>query len=164
MVMRCMRGKIIVLGLLMTGMFACASQEKKPVQSTLAPPVGIQSSAAAAMNEGNRLFALGQFDASKVQYEAAIDAQPDLAEAYYNLGLTLDRLGNRKQAHIYYIKAANLAPGHKVIWDSPSLRRYGDVPESTSGSSGTTPVMPALGGLGGLGGSTGPGGGTGRGF
>ncbi|NKB80474.1 MAG: tetratricopeptide repeat protein [Nitrospirales bacterium] len=160
MSMGCMRGKIIIIGLLLMGLFACASQEKKSVQPTLVPPVGSQSSAATAMKEGNRLFALGQFDASKMQYETAIRAQPDLAEAYYNLGLTLDRLGNPKQAHAYYIQAANLAPGHKVIWDSPSLRRYGDVPESAS-SGGGTPVLPALGGLGGLGssggGSTGPG-------
>ncbi len=36
----------------------------------------------------------------------------------------------------HYLEAANLAPGHKVIWNSPPLRRYGNVqPESESEAS-----------------------------
>ena len=30
----------------------------------------------------------------------------------------------------HFIEAANLAPGHKVIWNSPPLRRYGNVPDA----------------------------------
>jgi Flp pilus assembly protein TadD len=78
------------------------------------------------MEEGNRLFAEGQWERSKQRYEAAITAQPTLAEAHYNLALTLERLGNRAEARRHYLEAANLAPGHKVIWNSPPLRRYGE--------------------------------------
>lgn len=140
---------MVGVGLCLAAMIGCAAPEKKVVQPTLFPPVGSKPAAVAAMKEGNRLFALNQFAASKVQYESAIQSQPDLAEAHYNLALALDRLGKPQQAREHYIQAANLAPGHKVIWDSPVLRRYGDVPDSSSSSRGAgTPVLPALGGLG----------------
>ena len=48
-----------------------------------------------------------------------------MAEAHYNLALTLVSQGSREEAEHHFIEAANLAPGHKVIWDSPPLRPYG---------------------------------------
>ena len=51
--------------------------------------------------------------------------QSDLAEAHYNLAVSLDRMGNRTDAKKHYITAANLAPGNKVIWDSPPMREIG---------------------------------------
>ncbi|MGH7165659.1 MAG: tetratricopeptide repeat protein [Nitrospiraceae bacterium] len=79
------------------------------------------------IEEGNHLFAAGQWEPSKQRYEAAIKAQPTLAEAHYNLALALERLGNRAEAKKHYLEAANLAPGHKVIWNSPPLRKHGEV-------------------------------------
>jgi tetratricopeptide (TPR) repeat protein len=79
------------------------------------------------VEEGNRLFAARQWDQAKAQYELAIKAQPSLAEAHYNLALALEMLGDEPSATKHYKEAANLAPGHKVIWNSPPLRRHGEV-------------------------------------
>ncbi|MEE8612808.1 MAG: tetratricopeptide repeat protein, partial [Nitrospirales bacterium] len=79
------------------------------------------------MEQGTQLFAAHHLEAAKKEYEAAIKIQPSLAEAHYNLALTLEQLGNPKEARHHYLEAANLAPGHKVIWNSPPLRRYGNV-------------------------------------
>ncbi|MGB4893974.1 MAG: tetratricopeptide repeat protein, partial [Nitrospira sp.] len=57
-------------------------------------------------------------------YLATIQADQTLAEAHYNLALTLERLGAKAEARKHYVAAANLAPGNKVIWDAPPLRRY----------------------------------------
>jgi len=38
-------------------------------------------------------------------------------------------LGDAEQARQQFMEAANLAPGDKVIWDSPALRPFGN-PES----------------------------------
>ncbi len=94
---------------------------------TLSAPTMAEPAAARAMEEGNRLFAAHEWQAAKAQYEGAIQVQPSLAEAHYNLALTLDRLGDPQAARRHYLQAANLAPGHKVIWNSPPLRRHGDV-------------------------------------
>ncbi len=79
------------------------------------------------MEEGNRLFAAHQWEAAKKEYEGAIEIQPSLAEAHYNLGLALMRLGDPNEARHHFLEAANLAPGNKVIWNSPPLRRHGNV-------------------------------------
>jgi len=137
---------------------ACESTPKPVLQPTLHAPVGSVPEAMKAVAEGNQLFATGRWEQAKTLYESAIKVQPSLAEAHYNLALTLDRMGDREHAKPHYMEAANLAPGHAVIWNSPVLRRYGDVKvDKKVGNS--TPVLPGLGGLGGGGGGVGtPGG------
>lgn len=112
---------IIVSGLLVSG---CATAQE---ERTLRAPNGTLPAAAAAMEEGNKLFATRQWDAAKARYEAAIKAQPTLAEAHYNLAMALESLGDEKTARTHYMEAATLAPGNKVIWDSPPLRMHGMV-------------------------------------
>lgn len=120
---------VLMTGLILTG---CAgSDDPRPSsERTLRPPDGTAPQAVAAMEEGNRLFASREWQAAKGQYEAAINAQPSLAEAHYNLALALEKLGDREAAKKHYIEAANLAPGNKVIWNAPPLRKHavGDSP------------------------------------
>ena len=132
---------IVLIGLLLTH---CATG--KTTQSrTLDPPAGTKPAALAAMEEGNRQFAQRQWEGAKAQYQAAIAAQPTLAEAHYNLAVVYDILRDDATARHHYIEAANLAPGNKVIWDAPPLRRHGDVDAHPSSSSGPS-FFPALGG------------------
>lgn len=119
---------VIVLSMVLA---SCAASEA--YQQTLRAPAGTIPSAAAANEEGNKLYKARQWEAAKVQYEAAIQAQPTLAEAHYNLGLVYDALRDDKTARKHFVEAANLAPGNKVIWDSPALRRHGDVDTSIKG-------------------------------
>ncbi len=140
---------IIVGGIV--GMFGCSSQPDPLPQRTLSAPSGTHPSALTFLNTGNERFAEGRWGAAKVQYEQAVKTQPKLAEAHYNLALALEKLGDSEQARHHYIEAANLAPGHKVIWDSPPLRRYGNVPDKPR-SNTSAPVLPGIGGGGGIGG------------
>lgn len=73
-------------------------------------------------NEGIHAYRIGQWEGAKQHFEAALAASPELAEAHYNLGWTLYRLGAMRQGDTQVIEAANLAPGNKVIWDSPPDR------------------------------------------
>ena len=74
------------------------------------------------MADGDRLASAKDWAAAAKAYERATAAQPELAEAHYNLAVCLDRMGERAEAKKHYVTAANLAPGNKVIWDSPPLR------------------------------------------
>ena len=146
-----MSGRMLLGGLLVSSLlvFVVACAGPKAVENpTLSPPGGTSAEALASVKEGNRLFAAGRWGAAKTQYELALQAQPGLAEAHYNLALVLDQMGDKAQARAHYIEAANLAPGHKVIWNSRVLRRYGDVPDPLPNGS-SAPVLPSLGGLGG---------------
>jgi Tfp pilus assembly protein PilF len=124
----------LMLLMLQSGCAATAKEER-----TLRPPGGTAASAASAVEEGNRLFASQQWAPAKAQYETAIKVQPTLAEAHYNLALALEMLGENTAARRHYIEAANLAPGHKVIWDSPPLRQHGFVDSGPKGETLLTP-------------------------
>ncbi len=104
----------------------CAGPEKKPSAGLpLKAPAGTPTAAVTAVDAGNNLFAQGQWELAKAQYEAAINAHPTLAEAHYDLALALDRLGRKAEATVHYKEAANLAPGNQVIWNAPPFRQYG---------------------------------------
>lgn len=120
---------------------ACASH---PASSdrTLTAPVGTVPTAVTAMEEGNRQFAGRHWEAAKTQYQDAIKAQPTLAEAHYNLALVYDMLRDDATAKRHFIEAANLAPGNKVIWDAPPLKRHGDVDAHPKGND--TLFLPAV--------------------
>jgi tetratricopeptide (TPR) repeat protein len=121
----------VVIGMIGFALGSCAGGGS---QGTLelalsAPPKSVPA-AAAAIEEGNTLFHARQWEAAKAQYETAIQAQPTLAEAHYNLGLVYDALRNDKEARKHFVEAANLAPGNKIIWSSPALRQHGNVTAS----------------------------------
>ncbi len=135
----------LLVGLLVGG---CASSPD-PLVALPAPP-GTPPPALHAMEEGNRLFEAGDWASAKAQYEAAVAAHPTLAEAHYNLALSLEKLGNPRLARKHYLQAANFAPGHKVIWNSPPLRPYGDAARDLPSSrSSSAPIPSPLGGIGG---------------
>ncbi len=112
----------VVVGLTLA---ACAAPQR--AERTLRAPAGTDPAIVTIMEEGNRLFKARQFEEAKIQYEAAIKAQPSLAEAHYNLGWALSSLGDEAEAKRHFMEAATLAPGNKVIWDSPPLRQHGKV-------------------------------------
>ncbi|OGW65993.1 MAG: hypothetical protein A3H49_01040 [Nitrospirae bacterium RIFCSPLOWO2_02_FULL_62_14] len=134
MIKRCKLSIMIGLsGQLLAG---CAAGGKDTLETALSAPPKAVPAAAAANEEGITLFYARQWDAAKVKFEAAIQAQPTLAEAHYNLGLVYDALRNDREARKHFIQAANLAPGNKVIWSSPALREVEVDVKATPKSSG----------------------------
>jgi Tfp pilus assembly protein PilF len=114
-----------VWSLLMIGMLSGCAGPKAPPVTILAAPTGTSAKAAPHMADGDRLFRANDWAGASQAYQAAVTQQPDLAEAHYNLAVALDRMGNKTEAKQHYVTAANLAPGNKVIWDSPPLRDSG---------------------------------------
>lgn len=94
----------------------------------LSAPTGVVATAAQHIEEGILAYKRNQWAQAKQHFEAAITAAPSLAEAHYNLGKTLYKLKAFKEGDGHFIEAANLAPGNKVIWDSPALQHV-TVPE-----------------------------------
>ena len=119
--MQCV-GRWIVVGSIFLAIVACSSTPKPTPLS--APPEAIPA-AASHNQDGLQLFADGKIDLAGNAFQAALTEDPDMAEAHYNLALTLVSSGNRDEAEQHFMEAANLAPGHKIIWDSPALRPYG---------------------------------------
>ena len=101
---------------------ACSST---PQPTLLPAPPEALPAAATHNKDGLQLFAAGKIDLAGNAFQAALTEDPNMAEAHYNLAIILASRGSRDEAEQHFIEAANLAPGHKIIWDSPALRPYG---------------------------------------
>jgi Flp pilus assembly protein TadD len=102
---------------------SCSNQSAK-IGTVLPPPAGTKPAAATQIENGNALFTSRDFAGAEEAFRQALAVDAASAEAHYNLALTLDRSGQQAEARKHYIEAANLAPGNKVIWDSPPLRQH----------------------------------------
>ena len=105
----------------------CVGASKTQEDQPLPPPEHATPLAAKMILEGNQRFAEHRWTAAIGKYEEAIESQPKLAEAHYNLGLTLYRKGPVSASRTHFMEAANLAPGHPAIWNAPPFRKYGTV-------------------------------------
>jgi Tfp pilus assembly protein PilF len=101
----------------------CSSQSGKAL-NVLPAPSGTKPAAVTEIEKGNAMFASRDFVGAEGAYRDALAVDSTSAEAHYNLAVTLDRVGHQAEAKKHYIEAANLAPGNKVIWDSPPLRGH----------------------------------------
>lgn len=101
----------------------------------LPAPAGTRQAAARHNDEGIQAYNQGQLTGAQKHFEAALQASPMLAEAHYNLGMALYKMGFEGDANPHFMKAADLAPGNEVIWSSPALSNI-EMPSKSSGSQG----------------------------
>ena len=122
-----------LVGMLMFLLFlgACTGPKHQHSEGVLPPPVDGNIEAVKALVEGNRHFADHQWTRAIKKYKESLQADSSLAEAHYNLALTLDQQGRFSESRPHYMKAADLAPGHQVIWNAPPFRQYGTVETNT---------------------------------
>jgi Flp pilus assembly protein TadD len=117
-----MLGVLVVL----LGVVACASKPKAKPLVPLALVPGTKAQAVAFTEQGTRAYQAKQFDDAKNYFSQAMTAEPQSGQAHYNYALALNALGDTESARQHFLEAANLAPGDKVIWDSPALSPYGN--------------------------------------
>lgn len=110
--------------LLFVGGAGCAKKVKPLVP--LALESGVEPQAFTLTEQGTQAYQGKQFEDAKTYFAQAVETAPQSGQAHYNYALALNALGDTEQARQHFIEAANLAPGDKVIWDSPALRQYGN--------------------------------------
>ncbi len=111
--------------LLLVGAVACFKSTAKPLVP-LALESGVKPQAVTLTEQGTQAYETRQFDDAKNYFSQAVAAAPQSGPAHYNYALALYALGDTEQARPQFMEAANLAPGDKVIWDSPALSPFGD--------------------------------------
>lgn len=77
-----------------------------------------------ANDDGVGHFQQAHWDVASDYFRKAITADPNLAEAHYNLAVTLDKMGKHDEATASFKKAAELAPTKPEIKDSPILKKH----------------------------------------
>lgn len=75
-------------------------------------------------DEGVNHAQRGHWDVAEFYFLKAIAADPKLAEAQFNHGLTLAKLHKYDEATIAFKKAIKLAPGNRTITESPILKKH----------------------------------------
>ena len=111
--------------LLLVWPVACSKSRAKPLVP-LALESGVKPQAVVLTEQGTQAYQARQFDDAKSYFSQAVATAPQSGPAHYNYALALNAVGETEQAHHQFMEAANLAPGDKVIWDSPALSPFGN--------------------------------------
>jgi len=111
--------------LVLIGSVACSMSKAKPLVP-LALESGVKPQVVTLTEQGTQAYQANQFDDAKNYFSQAVAEAPQSGPAHYNYALALNVMGDTEQARQQFMEAANLAPGDKVIWDSPALRPYGN--------------------------------------
>lgn len=128
---------------------ACSSTPKAKLRAPLAVGPGVPPAVLKLTEQGTQAHLAGRYEQAQTYFEQAVSLVPSSAEAHYNLGLSLFARGDTERAREQFIEAANLAPGDKVIWDSPALRPFGSPEPAITKQSKETPYAtqrPTFGG------------------
>ena len=80
--------------------------------------------AAAKNDEGVSHLQQGHWDVSAEHFRKAITADPNLAEAHFNLGLALDQMEKHVEATEEFKKAKELAPNNTKIAENEILKKH----------------------------------------
>lgn len=115
----------LALAVLLTGTTAC-TKSKKVVRSPLPLEAGSVQRAVDLNEQGTQAYRTRDFEQAKMLFAETVAAAPQSGPAHYNYGLALNALGETETARKQFMEAANLAPGDKVIWDSPALSPFGN--------------------------------------
>ncbi len=118
--------KIALVGAMFVLLAACYGGGKgttSQIPSMMSPEMANQE-AASKNNEGVDHLVQGHYDVSKPLFEQAIAAQPDFAEAHFNLGVTLDGQGDHAGATESFKKAMEFGKGNAKIAESEILKKH----------------------------------------
>jgi len=121
-----------VMFLFLVGSTACSSK-RKPLAPLALAGFDAKPQAVTWTEQGTQAYQAQQFEEAKQYFQQTVAAVPESGQAHYNYALALNALGDAAEARQHFLEAANLAPGDKIIWDSPALAPYGD-PETKTRS------------------------------
>jgi Flp pilus assembly protein TadD len=109
---------------LLLGVAACTEESSKPGVPSLMAPAGLSDTEAGGKNNvGVSHLEMRHYDIAEGYFRDAIALRPDFAEAWFNLGVTLDGLGKQPEAVEAFRKAAQFGAGNPNIAESDILKK-----------------------------------------
>jgi len=105
-----------------------AAGEAKPelpaAETSIALMAPVASPGRTANDEGVTHAQQGHWDVAEGHFRKAVEADPKLGEAQFNLGLALDKLSKHDEAKAAFMKAVELAPNDIRITESEILKKH----------------------------------------
>jgi Tfp pilus assembly protein PilF len=91
----------------------------------IAAPEGYANATAAARNRDGMDHLLREhWEKAAADFGRALEADPDLAAAHFNLALALDQEGRHEEAAEHFKEAVRLAPADPRISDNEVLKKH----------------------------------------
>lgn len=100
------------------------AEEKAAAETAVALTAPEGSAGRAHNEEGVTHAGEGHWDVAEGHFRKALEADSTLAEAHFNLGLALSKIGKHEEATAAFKKAAELAPDNTKITESPILKEH----------------------------------------
>ncbi|HEX9759173.1 MAG TPA: tetratricopeptide repeat protein [Nitrospiria bacterium] len=118
--------KIVGYGMLalFAGLFLGLAVETVEAGSEKALSASRGSAGEAPNAEGIKHYNKDHWGVAEEHFREAVKADEKLAEAHFNLALSLDKLGNHGEATQHFKKALELAPKNPAIADSKILKAH----------------------------------------
>lgn len=91
-----------------------------------AAPLGLSDGSSAAMHnaEGIKHYEKGHWKQAYKHFHEAVEANPDAAEAHYNLALALDKMGQHQDAAKHFKVAQDKGKDNPDIQNSAILKAH----------------------------------------
>ena len=118
--------RCVMLGVMLTLVATAACSHKRKPLVPLLLEGEVKPHATVLTEQGTAAYQTQQYEDAKRYFEQAVAEAPESGQAHYNYALALNALGNMEVARRHFLQAADLAPGDKIIWDSPALSPFGN--------------------------------------
>ncbi len=119
--------KIFILGILMMTLSACESSGTSNSRAqipALMSPDSVSGPAASKNNEGVDHLVQGHYDVALDYFKEALSANPNFAEAHFNMAISLDGMGNHTKATASFQKASDLGANNPKISGNDMLKKH----------------------------------------
>lgn len=122
---------LVLFGSILGMVLSCGQQSGKGPQKAPAVKMALKApsdasnkSAAMKNDEGVSHLVQEHWDVSNKFFREAISADPNMAEAHFNLALSLDEMGQHTEASEHFQKARELAPNDPRIAENEVLKKH----------------------------------------
>jgi tetratricopeptide (TPR) repeat protein len=102
----------------------CGMKNPCGVAGALVCPLNVKKDACPHNVEGISHFKEGHWDVAAKHFEEAVKADPNFAEAHYNLALSLDKMGKHAEAAEHFKMALKHGAKNEMIQNSEILKQH----------------------------------------
>lgn len=110
--------RVMIVGML-SMLVGCATKSGPLAVLPMTSPTAAQHNL-----EGIKFYNDGNWKAARGHFVSAVQGDPQLPEAHFNLALTEHKLGSHDQAKKHFQAAGELAPNNKEIVESSIYRNH----------------------------------------